>query len=115
MAQKFERTFEDTLLEVARENAQALETKAHTAASLMRICPGHCTVLRRIEARALEQAFCILAGIGDGRNALRAEALRIAMGLQEPHEVEVIEKRDSMETLPNRSNRYTTGEIYEGR
>jgi hypothetical protein len=76
MTRIFHQTFRETLLEVARENVQVLECKAHIAASLVRICPKHQDALHEIEIQARDQAFRILASIPNGQDARRARDKR---------------------------------------
>ncbi len=72
MPRKFKQTFAEALQVVGPGNAQVLERKAHTAASIGGICHEYRSVLYRIEAEALDQAFRILGAIANGPDDRRA-------------------------------------------
>jgi len=68
MSSKWNRTFRETLLEVAQQNAQVLEHKANIAALLARTYPEYQGILRAIETEALDQVFRILADIANSHD-----------------------------------------------
>jgi hypothetical protein len=77
MILRCKQTFDETLREVAPWNAQVLELKAHTAATLARICPECQSILQRIETQALDQAFRIFESLTNDQGAPHAGEKRV--------------------------------------